>query len=143
MTGGLEHWSAEPVPYLTNRRFVERTNAITDIKLYSNGESPELFVNGASKGQRGDGTNGVFIWKSGALQPGVNKVFRHGAQGRPNAARRLPLEFIATTMTSPLSQGCPCPQSVMGGQKRVAGKEDKSKQTKSQSNESSTAEPAS
>ena len=30
------NWSAEPTLYITSRRFTERTNAVTDVKIYSN-----------------------------------------------------------------------------------------------------------
>jgi beta-galactosidase len=68
------NWSDEPVLYLTSRRFTERTNAVTDVKIYSNAQAPELFINGASQGKRSDGVNGVFIWKNLTLSPGENKI---------------------------------------------------------------------
>jgi len=75
------NWSAEPVLYLTSRRFTERTNAVTDVKIYSNLKEPELFVNGASQGKRSDGENGVFIWKNVALAPGENKISAQAQAG--------------------------------------------------------------
>jgi len=75
------NWSAEPVLYLTSRRFTERTNAVTDVKIYSNLKAPELFVNGASQGKRSDGENGVFIWKNVALAPGENKISAQAQAG--------------------------------------------------------------
>ena len=68
------NWSDEPVLYITSRRFTERTNAVTDVKIYSNADKVELLLNGKSLGQRSDGTNGVFIWKDVQLQPGKNQV---------------------------------------------------------------------
>ncbi len=68
------NWSDEPMIYITSRRFTERTNAVTDVKIYSNAKSPELFINGVSQGKRSDGTNGVFIWQNIALAPGENKI---------------------------------------------------------------------
>jgi beta-galactosidase len=67
-------WSDEPVLYITSRRFVERTNAVTDMKIYSNAGKVELRLNGKSLGTRNDGTNGVFIWKNVKLSPGENQV---------------------------------------------------------------------
>jgi len=43
--------------YITSRRFTERTNAVTDVKIYSNAKEVELLVNGSSQGKRADGTN--------------------------------------------------------------------------------------
>jgi beta-galactosidase len=68
------NWSDEPVLYITSRRFTERTNAVTDVKIYSNAHEVELSLNGNLQGKRNDGTNGVFIWKDVTLSPGENRV---------------------------------------------------------------------
>jgi len=62
------------VLYITSRRFTERTNAVTDVKVYSNASKVELLLNGKSLSTRSDGTNCVFIWKDVTLQPGENRV---------------------------------------------------------------------
>ena len=59
--------------YITSRRFTERTNAVTNVKIYSNAAKVEC-CSTAFPRRRGDGTNGVFIWKNIKLQPGENKV---------------------------------------------------------------------
>ena len=71
------NWSDEPTLYITSRRFVERTNAVTDVKIYSNARKVELLLNGKSQGKRSDGANGVFIWNDVQLQPGENRVETH------------------------------------------------------------------
>jgi len=68
------NWSDEPVLYITSRRFTERTNAVTDVKIYSNASKVDLLLNGISQGKRSDGTNCVFIWKDVQLKPGENQV---------------------------------------------------------------------
>ena len=68
------NWSDEPVLYITSRRFTDRTNAVTDVKIYSNATEPELFVNGVSQGKHSDGVNGVFVWKDITLASGENKI---------------------------------------------------------------------
>ncbi|MFZ1072250.1 MAG: glycoside hydrolase family 2 TIM barrel-domain containing protein [Verrucomicrobiia bacterium] len=68
------NWSDEPMVYITSRRFIRRTNAVTDVKIYSNAKEVELLVNDTSQGKRADGTNCVFIWKDVQLQPGENRV---------------------------------------------------------------------
>jgi len=68
------NWSDEPVLYLTDRRFTERTNAVTNVKIYSNAAKVELRLNGVSQGEHSGGTNGVFLWPNVTLQPGENKV---------------------------------------------------------------------
>ncbi len=78
------NWSDEPVLYITSRRFTERTNALTDVKVYSNLQEPELFINGRSQGKRYDGTNAVFIWKNLQLKFGENSVkVRAKKSGQP------------------------------------------------------------
>jgi beta-galactosidase len=68
------NWSDEPVLYITSRRFTERTNAVTDVKIYSNASEVELSLNGIPQGKHNDGTNGVFIWKDVNLSSGENQV---------------------------------------------------------------------
>ena len=67
------NWSDEPVLYLTDRRFTERTNAVTDVKVYSNARRVELLLNGKSEGYHSNATNCVFIWKNVILKPGENQ----------------------------------------------------------------------
>jgi beta-galactosidase len=68
------NWSAEPMVYITSRRFTERTNAVTDVKVYSNANEVQLLLNGVSQGKRANGTNCIFIWKNVALRGGENRV---------------------------------------------------------------------
>jgi beta-galactosidase len=68
------NWSEEPVLYITSRRHIERTNAATDVKVYSNATEAELLLNGASQGVRANNGNGVILWQGLTLQPGANKV---------------------------------------------------------------------
>ncbi|WP_151637665.1 glycoside hydrolase family 2 TIM barrel-domain containing protein [Noviherbaspirillum aerium] len=44
------NWTKEPVTYITARRYTERAYPVTDIKVYHNGESVSLNVNGATVG---------------------------------------------------------------------------------------------
>ncbi len=67
------NWSAEPVLHITSRRFVERTEASTTVKVYSNASEVELFLNGRSLGkQRSDGR--IFRWPNVTLVNGENKI---------------------------------------------------------------------
>jgi beta-galactosidase len=68
------NWNDEPMVYITSRRFTERTNVVTDVKIYSNARTAELFLNGASQGVQTNDDNSVFIWKSVQLKPGENAV---------------------------------------------------------------------
>jgi beta-galactosidase len=75
------NWSDEPVLYIASRRFTARTNAITDVKVYSNAKEPQLFINGVSQGGRDGGENAVFIWKNLTLSPGENKISARAQAG--------------------------------------------------------------
>jgi beta-galactosidase len=75
------NWSDEPVLYIADHRFAERTNAVTDIKIYSNARTVELLVNGRSQGYHQNVMNGVFIWKHLTLKPGENLVTARAERG--------------------------------------------------------------
>jgi beta-galactosidase len=68
------NWSPEPVLYITSRRFTERTNAVTNVKVYSNAENVELLVNGVSQGSHGSDGDGIFTWKDVELASGKNRI---------------------------------------------------------------------
>ena len=78
------NWSDEPVLYITSRRFTERTNAVTAVKIYSNARQVELLLNGQSQGTRENDGNDVFIWPTVKLVPGKNRIeARADRNGRP------------------------------------------------------------
>ncbi|MGO8766555.1 MAG: glycoside hydrolase family 2 protein [Limisphaerales bacterium] len=68
------NWTADPVLHITSRRFTNRTNAVTDVKVYSNAGTVEVFVNGQSQGSRANDGNSVFIWQNVQLSPGTNHI---------------------------------------------------------------------
>ena len=68
------NWSDEPVLYITDRRFTDRTNAVTDVKIYSNARRVELLLNGKLEGKHSAATDCVFRWKNVKLKPGANQV---------------------------------------------------------------------
>jgi beta-galactosidase len=87
------NWSDQPVLYITSRRFVVRTNAVTDVKIYSNAPKVELFLNGKSQGTRRAVRDGIFIWKDVKLAPAENlvsaKADRKGAVLEDHCAWKL------------------------------------------------------
>ena len=68
------NWSSAPVLYITSRRYTERTNAVTDVKIYSNAASVDLLVNGVSQGVHPTDGNAVFLWPNVALAAGENQI---------------------------------------------------------------------
>jgi beta-galactosidase len=87
------NWSAEPVLYITDRRFTERTNAVTDVKIYSNARKVELLVNEKPLGERKSDGDCVFLWKNVQLKSGKNQVIakaeRDGKKLSDNCTWRL------------------------------------------------------
>ena len=78
------NWSAEPMVYITSRRFTERTNAVTHVKIYSNAPAVEALLNGVSLGQKTGATNGVFVWDNVQLKPGENQIAARAAHAGTN-----------------------------------------------------------
>jgi beta-galactosidase len=68
------NWSDEPTLYITSRRFVQRLDPTTDVKIYSNAKQVELLLNGAPRGIIESAGNGVFIWKEIRLNVGENRI---------------------------------------------------------------------
>lgn len=69
------NWSDEPVLYIASRRFADRTESATEIKVYSNAPQVEVRLNGVSLGAKSDpGLTRVFTWTGVELAPGPNRV---------------------------------------------------------------------
>ena len=56
-------WNPEPMVWLTEKRFAERSSVVPQVKAYSSAESVELFVNGVSQGL-GAKNGTVFTWEN-------------------------------------------------------------------------------
>jgi beta-galactosidase len=69
------NWSADPVLHVTSCRFTQRTQAATEVKVYSNAPSVSLEINGVPLGERTDpGASRIFRWEGVTLSPGENRV---------------------------------------------------------------------
>lgn len=67
-------WNPEPMVYITSRRFVEREEAVTDVKVYSNQPKATLYVNGEKIGEaQNDGLSRI-VWNGVTLSPGANEI---------------------------------------------------------------------
>jgi len=76
------NWTAEPLVYITSRRFTPRRTATTDVKIYSNCAEAELILNGRSLGAKPVDDH-VARWTGVELAPGANTL---EARGRTPAA---------------------------------------------------------
>jgi len=69
------NWSNEPVLYITNRRLVKREHENTFVKVYSNMEKVELFVNGISQHVKERKSNNFILqWNHVQLKKGINEI---------------------------------------------------------------------
>ena len=67
------NWTDAPLVYITSRRFVNRTEPRTPVKIYSNCDTVELKVNGVSQSAiRSD--DHIFLWNDVTLKPGKNRI---------------------------------------------------------------------
>jgi beta-galactosidase len=67
-------WSNEPVLYLNSKRYTQRDEPTTTVRVYSNlGTNVELLVNGSSRGTRND-ADGVLEWSGVTLNNGNNTI---------------------------------------------------------------------
>jgi beta-galactosidase len=71
------NWSDETVVYITNSRFAIREKDEIDVKVYSNLENLELFINGESAGKQ-IGEYATFNWENIKLKKGNNVVLATG-----------------------------------------------------------------
>jgi beta-galactosidase len=68
------NWSDVPMLYITSRRFTERTDPATSVKIYSNAQHVVLTVNHKRIGPAETSTNCVFTWPNVQLAPGTNTI---------------------------------------------------------------------
>lgn len=67
------HWSDIPFVHLTSKRYVERASELIDVKVYTNCEEVQLFVNG-ERIQTKSGSGKILIFKDIALGSGNNHI---------------------------------------------------------------------
>jgi beta-galactosidase len=68
------NWTATPFVHLNSARWVQRTAATTDVKVYANADNLTLTVNGVQVGPTQSGAAKVATWSGVTLTPGANQV---------------------------------------------------------------------
>lgn len=68
------NWSETPMIYIAARRYTQRTQALTDVKIYSNQPYAYLYLNGKRLGWAKNDGMGRIIFKDVNLQPGENLI---------------------------------------------------------------------
>lgn len=74
------NWTDTPFVYLTSRRDDVRFTSVTPVKVYSNCDSVQLWVNGQPLGERRSPDH-RFIWSDVQLVPGPNRLYVVGSVG--------------------------------------------------------------
>jgi beta-galactosidase len=68
------NWNPEPMVHLVSKRWTERTQAVVEVKAYSNLPEVELKVNGVSQGTRAPDDVRIARWADVQLSLGENKI---------------------------------------------------------------------
>ena len=76
------NWNPEPMVYITSRRFSERTEAQTEVKVYSNLPEATLYINGKKCGKQKKNELGIMVWKDIVLGEGENEIRVEGKAGK-------------------------------------------------------------
>jgi beta-galactosidase len=92
------NWSDEPVIYICDRRFNPRNVADGPAKVYSNCDSVELKLNGASIGTA-TGDDCVFTWPNVTLVRGNNTLEAVGTRGGKQYSDTINIEYDPGAMT--------------------------------------------
>jgi beta-galactosidase len=86
------NWSDEPVVYITERRFTPRNFDHSPVKVYSNCDSVELKLNGASLGSASSADH-VFVWPDVTLVRGKNVIEADGVRDGQHHTDSCTIEF--------------------------------------------------
>jgi beta-galactosidase len=82
------NWTTKPMVYIASRRAVTRTQAQTEVQVFSNCPQVELFLNGKSLGEVKPDNVQVARWAAVTLQPGKNTI---------TAVSKMGLKYITDT----------------------------------------------
>jgi beta-galactosidase len=95
------NWSADPVLYITSRRFTSRQANTIPIKIYANMDSVTLKVNGVTIGTLSSAAapDKIFLWNNIAVQAGTNLIEVSGTRGGQTYT-----DSVSFTNTPPLAQ---------------------------------------
>jgi beta-galactosidase len=75
------NWTGTPFVHVTGRRFADRADPLTSVKVYGTADSVQLSVNGVPIGPPVPLTGHVHTWTGVTLAPGVNTIEVTGTAG--------------------------------------------------------------
>lgn len=76
------NWNPEPMVYIASRRFTERKQRTTDIRVYSNCPQTTLYINGKKVGTMAPDKVSLCLFEKVSLSPGKNIVEVRGRSGK-------------------------------------------------------------
>ena len=90
------NWSADPMVYITDRRFTPRAVADEPVKIYSNCDTVELTINGKSLGKAAGNDIKIFRFEKAQLQPGKNTLTATGTRDGKTVTDTCTIELDAS-----------------------------------------------
>lgn len=88
------NWNNEPMAYISSRRHFKRGESITPVRVYSNGSTVELKVNGKSMGISNPNDIRIAEWKGIELKPGKNDIEVIAKRGNKTVTDSCIWEFV-------------------------------------------------
>lgn len=76
------NWNPEPMIYIASRRFTERTEPQTDVRVYTNLKQVTLYINGKKIGTMKPDDIRRALFNGVTLQPGENRIRVEGKSGK-------------------------------------------------------------
>lgn len=76
------NWNPELMVHITNSRFTDRTIPETEVRIFSNMDNVELFVNGKSQGSKKKDELNRIVWENVSLNKGQNEIKAVAKTGR-------------------------------------------------------------
>ena len=76
------NWNPEPMIYIASRRFTDRTEALTDVRVYTNLKEVTLYINGKKIGKMKPDSIRRALFNGVTLQPGQNVIRVEGKSGK-------------------------------------------------------------
>ena len=94
------NWNrTEPTVWIAEKRWNRRPRTTQTVRVYSNADQVELWLNGASLGAK-TGTNGTFVWEGVEMRRGANRL-----QARTNAGEDEATVYIRSRQPGRRNEG--------------------------------------
>jgi beta-galactosidase len=75
------NWTSTPFVYLTSRRWTDRVDPTTTVKVYGTADTVLLRINGVTVGKPQTSSNHIYTWSGVSLMPGANTIDVVGVKG--------------------------------------------------------------